>query len=490
LDLQSPVTTACLAIGNAAARAAVGACLLLLAVTLSCTPAVARETMATSQAELIRSVIASVVNITARIRSLEPSEPAQAGARQPTQAYKTSVSAGSGFVIDSSGLIATNWHVLTDAFEIVVTFSDGTRLPARVMGAWRLVDLAMLKVDAGHPLQAVRWGDSSAMQIGDPVLAMGNAFGVGLSVSAGIVSALNRNIHDSLVDNFIQTDAAINHGNSGGPLFNLKGEVIGVNSAIISPTLANAGLGFAIPSNDAQFVLKRMVSMPDSERPGWLGAKIQGVTPEMAEAMGQRQLNGALVSWVLPGEPAQKAGMEAGDVILRFDGAAFTDERALLRQITQRKPGEHVTFSVWRRGQLIDLHVTLDPFPPTIWERNTVPAPANLESALPPDIGLTLVRLTDALRTTNGIAPAVDGLLVTAVAPGSDAALQGVEPGDIILQIGSTRVRTLDALRQEIDRARRERRHFGMVLLLPKKQSVDISQFPGPTWFALRIAAD
>jgi serine protease Do len=184
------------------------------------------------------------------------------------------------------------------------------------------------------------------MQIGDPVLAMGDAFGVGLSVSGGIVSALNRNIHGSLVDNFIQTGAAINHGNSGGPLFYLKGEVTGVNSAIISSTLANAGLGFAIPSNDAPFVLKRMVSMPNLERPGWLGAKIQGVTPEMAEAMGERQLNDAPVSWVRPGEPAQKAGMEAGDVILRIDGAAFTDEWALLRQITQRKPGEHVTFSV------------------------------------------------------------------------------------------------------------------------------------------------
>jgi serine protease Do len=241
--------------------------------------------------------------------------------------------------------------VVSDAFEIIVTFSDGTAIPAQVVGAWRVIDLGLLKVDAGHPLQAVHWGDSSAMQIGDPVLAMGNAFGVGLSVSAGIVSALNRNIEDSAVDNLIQTDAAINHGNSGGPLFYLKGEVIGVNSTIISPTLANSGLGFAIPSNDAHFAFQRMGSVPASQRPAWLGVKIQAVTAEMGEAMGQRQLCGAIVAWVLPDEPAQKAGMIAGDVILRFDGKTFSDARALLREITARKPGDEVPFTVWRNGQ-------------------------------------------------------------------------------------------------------------------------------------------
>jgi serine protease Do len=463
---------------------------LLLAAMLIAGPAPAREISPTSPAELIRSVIPSVVNITARVRSAEPPQPAPSTSRASVPANKVSVSAGSGFVIDPSGLIATNWHVLENAFEIVVTFSDGTRLPAKVEGAWRLVDLAMLKVDAGHPLQAVKWGDSSTMQIGDPVLAMGNAFGVGLSVSAGIVSALNRNIHDSLVDNFIQTDAAINHGNSGGPLFNLNGEVIGVNSAIISPTLANAGLGFAIPSNDAQFVFQRMLSTPESERPAWLGAKIQGVTPEMAEAMGQRHLNGAIVSWVLPGEPAQKGGMLAGDVVVGLDGETFSDERALLRMITERKPGQQVTFSVWRNGQVIDLKITLDPFPQRIWERNTISPPSKQTQALPPDIGLTVVRLTDALRTANGLGPEVEGLMLTAIAPGSDAAMQGVEIGDVILQVGATRLRTPEELQHAIDRTRAEGRRFGMFMLLPKKQQVDVSQFPGPTWFALRVALD
>ncbi len=487
-DLGCEAKQVVVAINAEVRKAARAASILLLSMALLALPATAHETTSTSQAELIRGVIASVVNISARIR--QPVDPSLATTTQLAQAYKVSVSAGSGFVIDLAGLIATNWHVLENAFEIVVTFSDGTQFPAKVVGAWRLVDLAMLKVDAGHPLQAVRWGDSGAMQIGDPVLAMGNAFGVGLSVSAGIVSALNRNIHDSLVDNFIQTDAAINHGNSGGPPFNLNGEVIGVNSAIISPTLANAGLGFAIPSNDAQFVFQRMISTPESDRPAWLGAKIQGVTPEMAEAMGQRQLSGAIVSWVLPNEPAQRSGMLAGDVILRFDGKPVSDERSLLRQITERKPGEQVTFSVWRNGQFIDLHVTLDPFPQTVWDRNTAPPPSSPSLAIPRDLGLTVAPLTDAARTKNDIDPKVDGVLVTAVAPGSDAALQEVTPGDVVLQVGQNRVHTPDELWQEIARARREGRHFGMIMLLPKKQPIDPSQFPGPTWFALRIAAD
>ena len=348
----------------------------------------------------------------------------------------------------------------------------------------------MLKVDAGHKLQAVRWGDSSAMRIGDPVLAMGNAFGVGLSVSAGIVSALNRNIHNSLVDNFIQTDAAINHGNSGGPLFNLNGEVIGVNSAIISPTLANAGLGFAIPSNDARFVFQRMLTMPASERPGWFGAKIQGLTPEMAEALGQRRLTGAIVSWVRPGEPAQKAGMLAGDVIVRFNGDSFSDERALLRKTSERKPGDKVTFSIWRNGQVIDLKVILDAFPQRIWELNTGLPPVSRDQPIPSDLGLTVVRLTDALREVNGLGADVDGLMLTAIAPGSDAAMQGVEIGDVLLQVGSTHIHTPEELLHAIDQARTQGRRFGMFMLLPRKQQVDVSQFPGPTWFALRIPAD
>ncbi|MEA2739875.1 MAG: serine protease Do [Acetobacteraceae bacterium] len=469
-----------------------------MAAALLSGPAAAREIVQGSHAELIRGLIPSVVNIAARIGV--PDVPAKTLDKVPDKAvvsagqsalpYKISVSNGSGFVIDPSGLIATNWHVVTDAFEIMVTFADGTRLPAKVVGAWRVVDLALLQVDAGHPLPAVHWGDSSAVQIGDPVLAMGNAFGVGLSVSAGIVSALNRNIGDSLVDDFIQTDAAINHGNSGGPLFNLNGEVIGVNSAMLSPTAANAGLGFAIPSNDAQFVLHRMVNIPDAERPAWLGAKIQAMTPEMAEALGQLRPLGPIIAWVLPDEPAQKAGMLAGDVVLRFDGQTIADERALLRAVTTRRPGEEVTFGIWRDGREMELKVTLEPWPKTVWELNIAPPSPSVHLTVPPDLGLTVVPLTDALRTANGIAPNVRGVLVTGVEPDSDAARQGVAIGDMVLQVGSTRVRTPEELRHQIDRARGGGRRFGLFMVLSKTPPVAVAQFPGPNWVALRLAAD
>jgi serine protease Do len=464
-----------------------GALVLLLVTKLAFWPAAARE-IAPSQAELIRGLLPSVVNITARIGAAGVQNKAQAGASKPAQPSKIAVSAGSGFIIASSGLIATNWHVVTDAFEIVVTFADGAQLPAKVVGAWRMVDLALLQVDADHELQAVHWGDSSAVQIGDPVLAMGNAFGVGLSVSAGIVSALNRNIHDSLVDDFIQTDAAINHGNSGGPLFNLKGEVIGVNSAMISPTTANAGLGFAIPSNDAQFVFERMADVPTSERLAWLGAKIQAVTPEMAEAMGQRQLRGSIVAWVLPGEPAEKAGMIAGDVILRADGETFSDERALLRHITAMKPGEQTTFNVWRNGREIVLDVTLDAWPKTFWELNAAPPSPNVRLIVQPDLGLTVTHLTDALRAANAIPSDVKGVLVTAVAPVSDAERQGVAAGDVLLRVGLHQVQSPEELWREVDRARGEGRRYGLFMLLSKIPPVDVAQFPGPNWITLRIA--
>jgi serine protease Do len=472
--------------GAAVHRRAFG---LLLATAVFATPATARTTP-TSQADLVRHLIASVVNITTRVASTEPPAPAAAAAnvRRANSGLAVSVSAGSGFVIDKSGLIATNWHVLADAFEIVVTFADGTRLPAKVVGAWRLVDLALLKVDAGRPLRAVRWGNSNKVQIGEPVLAMGNAFGVGLSVSAGIVSALNRNIGDSLVDNFIQTDAAINHGNSGGPLFNLQGEVIGVNSAIISPTLANAGLGFAIPSNDARFVFQRMLNAPGTERPGWLGAKLQELTPDMAEAMAERTLRGSLVAWVLPEEPAQKAGMRAGDVILAMDGQTYPDERALLRDITGRKPDSKVTFAIWRDGHKLDLNVTLEAWPKTIWEKNEPTPPPAIDPTVPADLGLTVAQLTPELRVQNQIAADAGGVLITAVAPGCDAALKGVVAGDVVLRVGRHHVQTPEEMRQAIEQARVEGRQYALFMVLPKTQPVDVSQFPGPNWIALRIA--
>jgi len=230
--------------------------------------------------------------------------------------------------------------------------------------------------------------------------------------------------------------------------------------------------------------------VPDSERPAWLGAKLQALTPEMAEAMGQPRLRGSIAAWVLPDQPAQKAGMIAGDVVLSFDGETLPDERALLRAITTRKPGERVTFRVWRSGQEVELNVTLDIWPKSIWERNAAPPSPNVSLTIPPDLGLAVSQLTDTLRAATEIAPAVRGVLVTGVAFGSDAQTQGVAAGDVVLQVGPNQVNSPDQLWREIDRARNEGRRFGLFMLLPKTQTVDIAQFPGPKWIALRIAAD
>jgi serine protease Do len=441
----------------------------------------------TSQAELIRSLIPTVVNITARAEVGVAAEPPQAGG-QPSLSSQIQVNAGSGFIVDPAGLIVTNWHVVAGAFEIVVNFSDGSYSTAEVANAARVVDLALLKVNTRQPLPAVRWGDSSAVQVGDPVLAIGNALGVGTSVSGGIVSALNRNIGDTPVDDFIQTDAAINHGNSGGPLFDAKGDVIGVNSAIISPTAANAGIGFAMPSNDVQFVLQRLMHEEHYARPGWLGVKIQPVTLEMADALGLAEPHGSIVAWVLDGGPAARAGVLAGDIILRFNGQVPADERALLRAVVALRPGTGVTLGLWRNGREFDLPMTVDGWPEMVWERNIAPPRPNPHLLIPRDLGLTGEALTDAERARNAIAPDVKGVLLTAVAPGSEAARRGLERGDVVTQVGETPVQTPDELQQAIDRARGEGRHFALLLLLAKRQPTLETQFPGPNWITLRLA--
>ena len=283
-------------------------------------PARAEDTSVTKP-DLIKSVLPTVVNVTVR-----KDEPAEAGSNvvgaampltDPGPNIKSYV--GSGFVIDPSGLIVTDYHVVENAFEITVVFYDGTRLPATTWRASRLADLAILKVEAGRPLLAAQWGNSDTLQVGDQVFAAGNPFGLGLSLSSGIVSALNRDIKNSPYDDLIQTDAPINHGNSGGPLFDMHAKVVGVNSAIISPTAGSVGLGFAEPSNSARFVVDRLRTY-GWVRPSWIGVKLQQMTQEIAACKGMSRAEGSIVSWVLPSGPAHKAGLEIGDVVLRFDG--------------------------------------------------------------------------------------------------------------------------------------------------------------------------
>ena len=459
---------------------------LAFAITLSA-PSVAHAQDSISQAELIRKLLPTVVNITAHARAKPDSEPMTASSVDASDSFDYKSSAGSGFVVDPSGVIVTNWHVVAGAYEIFVTFADGGRLEAQVLNAARLIDLALLKVEAGKPLPAVTWADSSKVQIGDSVLAIGNPLGIGTSVSRGIVSALHRNISDTPYDDFIQTDAAINHGNSGGPLFNFKGEVIGVDSAIISPTAANAGLGFALPAYQAEFVIDQLKRY-GWIRPGWLGLKIQDVNPDIARSIGMSPPRGSIVAWISDGGPAAKAGLQVGDVIVSFEEDTPPDERALLRDISGSAPGRVVKLGVVRNGQTIELTATLEEWPRMMWEEVNAPlkvAPPHW--VIPNDLGIKVTELTDKLRSENDVPAGPKGALVTEVRRDTDAARRGLQPGDIIMRIGEVAVETPSDVLAQIEAARKTGRDMADFLVFPKDKGT--SKFPSPKWLPLRVSA-
>jgi serine protease Do len=442
-----------------------------------------------NQAQLIRSLLPTVVNILAHAAISTPDSAAlTASATQSSDFFQIKSSAGSGFICDPSGVIVTNWHVVDGAYEIFVTFSDGTRVKADLLNAARIVDIALLKVDVGHKLPAVKWADSSKVQIGDPVLAIGNPLGVGESVTAGIVSALNRNIMDTPYDDFIQTDAAINHGNSGGPLFDMTGALIGINTALISTTSSSAGLGFAIPANDGHSVVERLMHF-GWVRPAYMGMKIQQVTPEMAAGLGMKEPKGSIVAWVRDDSPASAAGLLAGDVVMTFDGRVPTDERELLRTIAASVPGQKVQLTVLRNGRETELSATLIEWPKMSWEQRDAPVRVvEPHWNIPPDLGIKVTKLTEQLRAENEIPPGPPGALVTGVTQDADAARRGVTPGDVVLQVGTTPVTDAAEMLRELDRVRGEGRVYAMFLLLPKGSLDAKAKSPGPKWVPLRVS--
>jgi serine protease Do len=460
---------------------------LCLALAFAVTGAARAEEIGAIKSDLISGLLPTVVNIaTMKVEAAASPPPASAsaGAKPPTagrQSVKSYV--GSGFVIDPSGLIVTNYHVVEDAFEITVTLSDGTRLTGKTLSASRLADLALVKINPEHPLKAAHWGDSDQLQVGDQVFAAGDPFGIGLSVSAGIVSGLNRDIQNSPYDDLIQTDATINHGNSGGPLFDMQGNVIGVDSTILSPTAGSAGLGFAIPSNTARFVIDRLRTY-GWVRPAWIGVKLQQVTPDIAKATGMARAEGSIVAWVLPDGPAHKAGLAIGDVILRFDGSVPTDERALLRSIAGSDLGAVITLSVLRHdGATVDLPVKVEAWPRDQWESRDAPVPVKRpDIAVPPDLGLSMAAATAKDRTRLGLPPGLAAVLITAVRPGSDPLERGVAAGDAILRVQDKPVATPAEVLSGLKAARAAKREFVLVLVWPK-----VRDAPGPKWMALRL---
>ena len=339
-------------------------------------------------------------------------------------------------MIDPSGVIVTNNHVIAEADEIAVILSDKTRLKAEVIGRDAKTDIALLRVEpGGKTLKALRLGDSDGTRVGDWVIAIGNPFGLGGTVTAGIVSARQRDINAGPYDDFIQTDASINRGNSGGPMFNLAGEVIGINTAIFSPTGGSVGIGFAIPSNLAKPIVEQLRKYGRARR-GYLGVRIQTVTDEIAQGLDLPSASGALVTNLSPDGPAARAKLEVGDVILTFDGKPITEMRSLPRIVAETAVGREVEVAVWRKGKKKTLLATLGEFPedeakiasPTPAQR---PKDATVES-----LGVDLAAITPALRERFDLADDAAGVVVTDVKEGSPAAEKQIRPGDIIRKIG------------------------------------------------------
>ena len=350
-------------------------------------------------------------------------------------------SLGSGFVIDPKGIVITNNHVIEGADKIEVTFIDGTTLPATVKGSDPKTDLAVLEVVSDKPLPYVELGDSERIRVGDWVVAIGNPFGLGGSVTAGIVSALNRDIHAGNYDDFIQTDAAINRGNSGGPLFDMQGRVVGVNSAIISPSGASVGIGFAVPTSTVKPVVEQIMKYGETRR-GWIGVRIQSVTPEIAESLGLGVARGALVAGVSPDGPASAAGIETGDIVLAFNGRTINAMRDLPRVVAEADIGATVDVQLFRDGETLTRKIEvgrLEDEEDKVAQSAPKDEPVEKTTVV---LGLSLSALNDDLRRRFGVPAETEGVLVTDVDPLGAAVEKGVRPGDVIVEVAQRPVST------------------------------------------------
>ena len=381
--------------------------------------------------------------------------------RGPGDRPRRSSALGSGFVISEDGFIVTNNHVIESADEITIEFFSGEELVAKVIGTDPNTDIALLKVEAEKPLPYVSFGDSDTARVGDWVVAMGNPLGQGFSVSAGIVSARNRALSGSY-DDYIQTDAAINRGNSGGPLFNMDGQVIGVNTAILSPNGGSIGIGFSMASNVVTRVVDQLREFGETRR-GWLGVRIQDVTDDVAEAMGLEKTAGALVTDV-PEGPGKEAGIQQGDVIMNFDGRDVADTRGLVRQVGNTEVGKAVRVMVWRDGKTQTLMVTLGRREEA---ESAVPA---AQTAPTPDepvemMGLTLSPVTETLRGELELPAGATGLVVVDVDEASEAFEKGLRAGDLITEAGQQKVEAVSDLTDRVDEAREAGRKSLLLLV-------------------------
>ncbi|MBO1080842.1 DegQ family serine endoprotease [Roseomonas haemaphysalidis] len=388
--------------------------------------------------------------------------------QRPGQPQRRAQSQGSGFIIDASGIIVTNNHVVDGADEINVVLQDNTTLKAELVGVDQRTDLAVLRVKSDKPLPVVAFGDSDRAEVGDWVLAIGNPLGFGGSVTSGIVSARGRNLNSGPYDNFIQTDAAINRGNSGGPLFNLAGEVVGINTAIVSPSGGSIGIGFAIPSNLAKNIVAQLRDGGRVRR-GWIGVNIQQVTEEIAESLNvPNGARGALVARAEDNGPAAKGGIRNGDVILRFNNQDVREMRNLPLIVAETGVGTEAPVTVWRNGKEEQLRVTVAELPA---EQTAGTTPAAPEQAQPgaavelAGLGLKVAAISPDLKQRFSLRDDARGVVVTDVTAGSSAAERGLSPGDLIIEVQQTRVSNPQEVREQLDRLRKQNRPSALLLV-------------------------
>ncbi len=379
---------------------------------------------------------------------------------QPPAPRRDGQAMGSGFIIDPEGYVVTNNHVIAEATSVAVVLEDGRRLDATVVGRDDKVDLALLKVESDTPLPHLAFGDSDRVRVGDWTIAVGNPFGLGGTVTAGIVSARGRDINSGPYDDYLQIDASINRGNSGGPTFDVHGNVIGINTAIFSPTGGNVGIGFAIPSNLAEPLLAQLKEQGHITR-GWLGVQIQAVTPLVAESLGLGEARGALVAQVTPESPAAAAGLAVGDVILEIAGEPIDTVRELTRRVALARPGEPQPFTVWRHGEALSLEVAPGEAPaPQLAAAE--PQPATPAATTVEALGLQLASLDDAARAAAGLAPDAEGVVVVA-AEGSAA--EWLQVGDVILSVDNEPVASPEQVAERVAAAEAKERAAVLVLI-------------------------
>jgi serine protease Do len=382
------------------------------------------------------------------------------------QPHKTN-SLGSGFIVDTAGIVVTNNHVIADADEINVIMNDGSKIKAELVGVDKKTDLAVLKFKPPKPLTAVKFGDSDKLRLGEWVIAIGNPFSLGGTVTAGIVSARNRDINSGPYDSYIQTDAAINRGNSGGPLFNLEGEVIGVNTLIISPSGGSIGIGFAVPSKTVAGVVDQLRQFGELRR-GWLGVRIQQVTDEIGESLNIKPARGALIAGVEEKGPAKPAGIEPGDVVVKFDGKDIKEPKDLSRVVADTAVGKEVDVVIIRKGQEETRKVTLGRLEDTDKPVQTA-AKSKDEPAEKPvtqkALGLDLATLSKDLRTRYKIKDSVKGVIITNVDGTSDAADKRLSPGEVIVEVAQEAVSNAADVKKRVDQLKKDGKKSVLLLV-------------------------